>query len=348
MKIIPKNTKVAYDKAIVMGRWQIPHHGHLTLFKRALEVAASVIVVLGSAKKARDSRNPFTADERREMVLRTIPEADHSRVSFVDIRDYYSTPRWAEAVRREVRPFLAQGAKVCLVGYQKDSTSQYLRDFPEWRLEDVAPEHSLDATALRKVYFTSEPSAADAILSAYVSERVLQYLQAWRNLPYFKAIAKEFEEVALCQERWGRGPHLTGDAIVQVGDYFLMTTRQDGIGEGLYAWPGAFNTDDEQLLSTALRAVDAKTRLGFPVASMLNALQGSVLLDHPLRSPRGRIVSTAFYFKFPARDHLPEVHSGKGSMNALWVPRSDLAGLESKMFEDHFMAVDHFAGVLAA
>lgn len=346
MKIIPERPAKTYDKAILMGRWQIPHLGHITLFRKALELAPEIIVVIGSALRARDSRNPFNADERKEMILRSLDEKDHSRVSFIYMRDYYSTPRWARKVREAAQQFIKQGDKVTLVGFRKDSTSLYLNDFPEWRLEEVSPEHAIDATSLRDIYFGADADTADALLSSYVTPKVLAYLKAWRNLPDFKIRVADSAKIKAYKKDYAAPWYMTADVLVEIGDYVLMIVRGGEFGNDLYAWPGGFVNPNELLFDAALRESDEETKLGFSRAAMEHALQGSALLDHPLRSPRGRLVSMIYHFKFEAREHLPEVFGRDDAKKACWVHKSKLAELEARMFEDHFMAGDHFLKIL--
>jgi cytidyltransferase-like protein len=65
-----------YDTAILIGRFQPLHNGHLALLLDALSAARQVIVVLGSAHAARSPRNPFTWQERAALLHDALPEAD--------------------------------------------------------------------------------------------------------------------------------------------------------------------------------------------------------------------------------------------------------------------------------
>ena len=62
--------------AVVVGRWQLVHQGQEALFQAAFGLADEVIAVLGSSYKARDPRNPFVHEERRQMLLAAIKEPD--------------------------------------------------------------------------------------------------------------------------------------------------------------------------------------------------------------------------------------------------------------------------------
>ena len=54
--------------AVIIGRWQPFHLGHETLLNAALATSERVVVVICAAFRARESRNPFTWQERQAMV----------------------------------------------------------------------------------------------------------------------------------------------------------------------------------------------------------------------------------------------------------------------------------------
>ncbi|MBQ1764202.1 MAG: adenylyltransferase/cytidyltransferase family protein [Aquincola sp.] len=126
-----------YHTAVVIGRLQIFHRGHGTLLRQALEQAEQVVIVLGSSFAARSSKNPFTWQERANMVRATLTAQEQARVAFVPVRDYADDPRWAAAVHRGVAPYSAQPQRTVLMGFRKDTTSDYLNHFPQWQLHLV-------------------------------------------------------------------------------------------------------------------------------------------------------------------------------------------------------------------
>ena len=65
-----------HDVSVYIGRFQIFHNGQLALLQRALAAAPLCIVVLGSAHQARTPKNPFTWQERAEMIRLALSEAD--------------------------------------------------------------------------------------------------------------------------------------------------------------------------------------------------------------------------------------------------------------------------------
>lgn len=341
------STPTPCDTAVIIGRWQIFHRGHETLLKAALALAPRVVVVVGSALRSRNPSNPFTWQERRSMVECTLSAQERARVAFLPVRDYYDDVRWNAAVRRGVDA-LRQGqaaAGVTLVGFKKDDSSYYLDHFFGWQYHAVERELDIDATALRRVYF--EGADADArleVLRPYVSAPVLAYLQAWARLPWFAQRVQEQTAVAAYRARWTAPFHLTADAVVQASGCVLLVRRGSDIGHGLWALPGGFVEPNERVYDAALRELQEETGLHLLASSMWAAFRGSVVFDHPRRSPRGRIITHAHHFDLGTMP-LPEVQGADDAMQAAWVPLSQLPALEDQLFDDHAAVLNHFVPV---
>ena len=61
------------DSLVLIGQFAPLHNGHIALLRRALERADRVIVLIGSAGRARNSRHPWTAAEREQMIREALP-----------------------------------------------------------------------------------------------------------------------------------------------------------------------------------------------------------------------------------------------------------------------------------
>ena len=57
-----------YDYMVFIGRFQPFHLGHKEVVDRALELGHKVILLVGGWGKPRSPRNPWTFDERRDMI----------------------------------------------------------------------------------------------------------------------------------------------------------------------------------------------------------------------------------------------------------------------------------------
>ena len=76
---------------VYIGRFEPPHHAHLQVMLEALQSVQKLIIVIGSARAARNTKNPFTADERQHLITTMLQQAgvSRSRLLFVQVRDYF-------------------------------------------------------------------------------------------------------------------------------------------------------------------------------------------------------------------------------------------------------------------
>jgi len=337
------------DLAVVIGRWQLlSKDGHGPMFAKAFEVAQRVLIVIGSAYRSRNTRNPFTWQERRDMILLTLTPEQRERVEFLPVRDYYDDERWNEAVRAGVASHVARGAKVTLVGWKKDDTSDYLDNFPGWTSTEVPPTVDIDATSLRNVFFGSEHlDAALMVLKAYVDERVLGYLDAWSHLPVFAARKAEHLAVEAYKKKWGAGPFLTADAVVSIKDYVLLVRRGGVIGHDLWALPGGHVNPNEQFYPAALRELKEETGFAKMPETMKAALKEAVMFDHALRSPRARVVTVAHHFDFGDVELPDDLKAADDAKELKFFHKSQLKSMAEagELFEDHDVVLDRFFGI---
>lgn len=345
-----------HDISVCIGRFQTFHNGQLALLQHALAAAPQCIVVLGSAWQARTPKNPFTWQERAEMIRLALPAADRERVRFLPVRDYYDTVRWVAAVRHGVAGLLGAEARhnIVLVGHFKDATSSYLKDFPGWALDAVPLQGHIDASMLRDAYFGSVGGAGgslDAALAALVSlapPSTIDFLRAWASLPYFEELAHEWQALKKEKAKWAGSPYapmfVTVDAVVQCAGRVLLVQRGRAPGKGLYAVPGGFLEQRETVYQSALRELQEETGLELLEGDMQHALKAVQVFDHPDRSQRGRVITHAHWFDLGAR-RLPEVVAADDAAAAEWVEISLLAGMEDRFHDDHFHMLDFFFGL---
>jgi bifunctional NMN adenylyltransferase/nudix hydrolase len=335
-----------YDAAVVIGRFQPVHNGHLHLLHHALERAATVIVVLGSAFHARNTKNPFTREERAAMIAGAMPPGQRERLRFVATRDYYDDRRWSAEVRRLVAAETDPQARVLLVGHFKDACSYYLRHFPQWQLETLPRAGDIDATDIRNVWFEAEDLEVSLdVLDTMVPPSVRHYLRAWSLLPHYAALVEEHRQLRKYQAAWAAAPYppvfTTVDAVIRAADHVLLVQRKGFPGRGLWAIPGGFLDQRERLMQAALRELAEETNLAVLDVTLEEALVDVKIFDHPDRSARGRTITHAYYFDLRL-EHLPEVEAADDAAQAVWTPIANLAAMEASFFDDHFHILDTF------
>ena len=79
-----------FDYLVFIGRFQPFHLAHLETVSIALQHSKHVILALGSAQNERNTKNPFLADERAQMILSNFSTEDEKRIHFVPVIDVYN------------------------------------------------------------------------------------------------------------------------------------------------------------------------------------------------------------------------------------------------------------------
>lgn len=303
----------------------------------ALRAVQTLIVVIGSARAARNTKNPFTAEERQQVIEAMLYEAGikAGRVRFVHVRDFlYNEALWLAAVQGGVRAVTGDRPTV-LVGHIKDESSYYLRSFPEWEFLPTHVVSPLSATDVRKAYF------ADRLedVRGMVAPAVHAFLSEFRARPEYAELRAEYDYLQSLKAAWAEAPappvFLAADAVVTCSTHLLVVRRATLPGRGQLALPGDLLGPKETLRAAALRAVREETGLG----SDLGTPAGQAVFDHPDRSQRGRTVTQAFAFELPAGP-LPPLQAAADAAEAFWLPLSEALAHPELFFEDHHAIVE--------
>lgn len=148
----PGRVRPAVGPALVVGRFQPFHNGHLALVAYAVERHGSVVVAIGSAEHSHTARNPFSAGERYEMVREALRDAGLlDRASIVPVPDVNRNPLWVAHVRAWCPPFEVAITNNAL---PKRLFSEAGFKVEEWPLLDRA---TLEGTRLREAMTSGGP-----------------------------------------------------------------------------------------------------------------------------------------------------------------------------------------------
>ncbi|MDR8726215.1 bifunctional nicotinamide-nucleotide adenylyltransferase/Nudix hydroxylase [Burkholderia pseudomultivorans] len=338
-----------FDALVFIGRFQPPHRGHLNVLKSALSRAERVCVLIGSTDKPRTVKDPFSFDERRQMLASLLDAAERERVTIAPVQDStYNDGDWVRWVQDAVASALGDVAqrKVGLIGHEKDATSYYLRMFPQWELVDVDVTEDISATEIRDQYFAER---TNSFVQWAVPEPVFGWLERFRTQPEFVQLKAEAEFIAAYRKAWAAAPYpvtfVTVDAVVVHSGHILLVRRRSEPGRGLWALPGGFVNQDERLDAACIRELREETGLKLPEPVLRGSIRDRQVFDHPTRSLRGRTITHACLFNFPTGE-LPRVKGSDDADKARWVPLNEFAQMRNVMFEDHFDIAYHFLGKL--
>ena len=90
---------------LLIGRFQPFHLGHLEALQFALTKVDKLWVGLGSSNKSVEKNNPFTADQRKEMILTSLDDSMKERISIYFIPDVDNHIKWIEKIDTIVPKF---------------------------------------------------------------------------------------------------------------------------------------------------------------------------------------------------------------------------------------------------
>ena len=90
---------------LLIGRFQPFHLGHLEALRFALSKVENLWVGLGSSNKPAQKNNPFSAEERQEMILSSIDDSMKEKISIYFIPDLDNHVKWIEKIDTIVPKF---------------------------------------------------------------------------------------------------------------------------------------------------------------------------------------------------------------------------------------------------
>ena len=345
-----------FDYLVFIGRFEPFHNGHAAAARHALQLARKLILLVGSADTPRTIRNPWSVAERSVMIQSALEDVT-GRLILRPLRDHlYNEAHWIAAVQREVIAAIRDDgdpaeARIGVVGQDKDATSYYLHEFPQWPLLDVIRTETLSATELRRYLFeAADESGKGALrmLQANVPPPVFEMLEAFRKAsPAYHQLVSEYRFIQEYRAGWANAPYpptfVTTDAVVVHSGHVLLVRRRSEPGKGLWALPGGFVREHQTLVENALRELREETRLRIPVPVLKGSIKDTHVFDHPDRSLRGRTITHAFHFDFPAGE-LPSVRGGDDAEKARWFPISEALEMGPQLFEDHLHILEFFLG----
>jgi bifunctional NMN adenylyltransferase/nudix hydrolase len=334
-----------YSTLVLIGRFQPFHAAHLEIVKRAAALCDQLVIVVGSANQPRTYKNPFTFDERRDMIKDATAGLNLKIHVESNTDTIYNDQAWAVRVQGIVGKYSTPGGKVGVIGHKKDPSSFYLDMFPQWGYENVEEIEPLSAVNIRDLYFRDIANLN--FLKGVVPETTYEFLLDFAHTNEYYQIIREREFIAEHNKQYAglRYPPIfsTADAVVICSGHVLMIKRRAEPGRGLWALPGGYvnaNTD-KSVEAAMLRELREETQIKVPAPVLKGSIVRSRVFDAIDRSPRGRIITHAFHIVLPDGE-LPRVKGSDDAEKARWVPIAEVQS--DQCFEDHYEILQHFVG----
>ena len=339
-----------YDFVVYLGRFQPFHDGHLNVLRQALKRGQNVIVGIGSANRSRSTENPWTYEERCDMIRSSLNKDESYKTHFIPVNDYpYNDTAWTVHVNSIVNELVKElgydKPVIGLMGFKKDKSSRYLNFFPNWTFLNVGEQYGVfSATYIRDQYFDRRIS-----ISEFIPDSVKAFLKGFALTPEYKWVLDEFEYLREYRIEYpSGGPFFTTDAVVIQMGHILLVTRKEAPFKGKLAIPGGFIHLNEWIADARIRELKEETKLAdtqgeIPPAKIQSFIQKEKVYDDPKRSQRGRVITFAGYYKLPDAKELYKVVGSDDAEKADWY---SMAELSADMFmEDHYFIIQDMLGL---
>jgi len=358
-----------YKLAVVIGRFEPAHNAHFALFSKALEVAENLVIVLGSHNSPRSIKNPWSSEDRMDMIRNSLSLEDSKRVAITGVEDcVYSDADWVVSVHETVSlvydsiyrdeprldPF-HKNKNICIIAHSKDETSYYLDFFKAYDAISMPTVHastdgpSISATKIRELYFEGYMN----LISAVCPRGVVEFLEKFRSTAEFAALKQEYDDAVKYDAQYENIPYgqtnfVTVDSMVVQSGHVLLVKRGESPGKGLWALPGGHLNINETFIQGAIRELKEETGIKVPEKVLYGSMVYDHVFDHPDRSLRGRLkkkigrtITRLFVFKLSNSEKLPRVVGADDASEAWWFTFGEIRNMRSQMFEDHYDLIIH-------
>ena len=176
-----------YKCGLYIGRFQPIHIGHESIIRRMLLECDHVIIAIGSAQESGTKRNPFTAEQRVDLICNVFyREIIHARMSIIPINDRINPSNdasWGDYVFEQLAQHITLVPDVIYEGEEDERNTWY----DNLGVEVVKVPRSLvkvAATELREALGDSNDQLgfrAYAMLPAAITYRISEMREVIRN-----------------------------------------------------------------------------------------------------------------------------------------------------------------------
>jgi bifunctional NMN adenylyltransferase/nudix hydrolase len=337
-----------YQKGLFIGRFQPIHHGHIHVIKAGLVQCEQLILLIGSIRRAPSVKNPWSYEQRVEMIRAVLAEHDQAqgtdwtkRVIYRGIEDQlYDDAQWFADIDQIVKEASQDNDRIAVVGHDKDASTWYLSCFEHWDLLHVENYQELNATPIRHAYFSENLLSVQNQLPP----ACILFLKQFSTMVEYQQLCDEYQMIQRFKKEWSHTPYpsifVTTDSVVICKDHLLLIRRGRNPGKGLWALPGGFLEAHERIETGLLRELREETSIGLSDETLRQALKMIKPFDHPDRAQLGRIITNGGWFEL--QGEFPDVKAADDAAEIQWYPLSDLDQIQDQLHDDHYQIVKYY------
>lgn len=140
---------------LYIGRFQPFHLGHFSIVKKIIKTNDLALIVVGSAKKCQEQKNPLTASERQELIKTHLLAEKIPQKKFLifTLDDINNSGYWPIYLTKQLPPYQeihtgSQIVKDCFTG--KYSTKEQKKLLPNVTIKNIIREIPISSTKIRR------------------------------------------------------------------------------------------------------------------------------------------------------------------------------------------------------
>ena len=89
-------------RALFIGRFQPFHNAHLIDVKKILKEANEVIIAIGSSQEKNTFENPFSYNERKQMIINVMKRHKIKNYKTYPVPDLYNDKKWVKYIKKNL------------------------------------------------------------------------------------------------------------------------------------------------------------------------------------------------------------------------------------------------------
>jgi nicotinamide-nucleotide adenylyltransferase len=234
------------------------------MIEKALDEVDELIVGIGSSQYGYTKENPFTLEERIEMIEGSV-RGNYQIVPIPDINDF---PGWVKHVEKLCPRFdVAYAGNETVTKLLFEQSGYEVRSW-ERKTEDIS------GTQVRTAI------AKDEEWVSMVPESTVKVIEKKHGVERMKHIFENYKY---------KTPIPTVDGIVNYNGGYVLIKRKIAPFKGMFACPGGHVDWGETLKTAVVREIKEETGLDFHIEGYLNHY------DKMGRDPRGHYITHVFY-----------------------------------------------------
>ena len=109
-------------RALFVGRFQPFHNAHLADIKKILKESDEVIIAIGSSQEKNTSENPFSCNERKQMIADALKKHNIKNFKIHQVPDFHDNNKWTDYIKKNLPKFdsVYSGNQITLNCFKKD------------------------------------------------------------------------------------------------------------------------------------------------------------------------------------------------------------------------------------